>query len=155
MESLLSLHSLRAAISKSAQKFTICTPTAKWTMGGVGGGQLCTHPLCFEGEVSFPLVRIIFWKQKKQLLFRHFLGVHLVPGTSSSYSSTLYSSFPNRKMYNESFLADLMNQYLIETFMLPLHPLMDSLAKIMAVSSLLQFLSSLSSNHIFYWLPHT
>lgn len=37
-------------------------------------------------------------------------------------------------MYNESFLADLMNQYLIETFMLPLHPLMDSFAKIMAVS---------------------
>lgn len=71
-----------------------------------------------------------FLKTEKQLFFGQSLEVHLVPGTSSLCSS---AKFPKRKIYNESFLADLTNQHFIEPLMLPLHPLMDHLSKLMTV----------------------
>lgn len=50
---------------------------------------------------------------------------------------------------NRSFLADLMNQFFIETLMLSLHPIVDYLYELMATCLLLHFSNSFSENSLF------
>lgn len=56
---------------------------------------------------------------------------------------------------NRSFLADLMNQFFIETLMLSLHHLVDHLYELMTTCSLLHFSNSFSENSLFQGLPRT